>query len=165
MDMDEPLYTVAQAAEAAGVVVGTLRNWLQLGTVSLQKADASAPAGGTRLLSHRRVLQVAVMVDLIALGVAPARASRLAFGFSDLATGAGPDNGMTMRAQGALYSEPFSILVAHPHAQWPRVLWAKTTTPATSFLFAQTAHGMLSGLFLPLDPLVKRVHVVLGLND
>lgn len=184
LSLDEPAFTVVQAAQAARIAsVSTLRSWLQNGVISLGKSDTNATQGGTRKLSHRRVLQVAVMVDLIGLGVAPARAAKLALQFSDSSTSAGPDNGQVMRFPGELYPERFTVLVAHPHSDMARMVWAKmakpgvpatpTTpavapvpgTPATSFLFTQTAQGMVPGLFLPLDPLVKRVHSALGLND
>lgn len=165
-DLDEPLYTVAQAAQVCGLAsVSTLRSWLQTGIISLGKSDTGASQGGTRKLSHRRVLQVAVMTDLTGIGVAPARAARLAFGFSDVGTGAGPDNGMVQRIAGEVYPEPFTVLVAHLHTDVPRIMWARNGTPAVSMMFSQSAPGMLPGLFLPLDPVVKRVHFGLGLND
>ena len=164
--IDEPSYTVVQAASAAGVTsVNTLRSWLQNGVISLGNLDENATQGGTRKLSYRRVLQVAVMVALVDLGVPPARASNAAFLFSDCGTQLHLNGGVVVRLPGELYPEPFTVLIVHPDAQGPSVVWAKPGRSETSYLLTQNDEGMRPGLFLPLDPIVKRLNRVLGLNE
>src|SRR4051794_17428403 len=111
-DLDRPIATIKQVAAMCGKSVNTLRSWFQTGTVALQQIDVSAPAGGKRLLSVRRVLQIVIMVALVDwLRIEPDRAAGLAFGFSDVGNDKGdPDAGNTERDPGELYKAAYTWL-------------------------------------------------------
>lgn len=161
LDLDTPAITVADAAGAADdLSVNTLRSWMQSGFVLLGRTDAAAPAGGTRLLSVRRVLQIAIMAELVRLHrLAPARAARIAMSFSDISDASPtPDNGGKPREPGCVFGHPdFTWLVFHPNHETGRVVRVSNTTTALQLAQSLEGPGLSPGGFLPLDKIVMRV--------
>ncbi|MCJ2065057.1 hypothetical protein MKK63_20420 [Methylobacterium sp. J-088] len=161
-ELDIPLFSVADAAEVAGTSVNTLRSHMHHGLIGLRKMDEAAPAGGTRLLTLRRVIQIAIMYELIrAHRQAPARAAQLAANFTDFASGSPtPDNGGKLREPGRTFGQPdFTWLVFHGDEGVGRIVRIQRTTTATELAVKFDGNGLVPGAWLPLDPIVKRVEL------
>ena len=157
IDLETPRITVMQVAEWCRVSPNTLRSWMQAGTLILKDAEL-APAGGTRLLTGRRVLQIAVMAELIRMGVAPGPASQHALAFSDFADDVVmPWAGGLERDPGGLYRpNAYSWLVAHPDENWPRIVAIVPGVDCTDRL--RDINGALRRMIiLPLDEVVMPI--------
>lgn len=160
IDLDTPLYSVAEAAKVAQTSVNTLRSHMHHGLVGLGGFDAAAPAGGVRLLTLRRVMQIAIMYELIrAHRLGPARAAQLAAHFTDFGDASPlPDNGGKQRDPGRTFGVPdFTWLVFHGDEGVGRIVRVQRTTTATELAVTFGATGLVPGAWLPLDAIVKRV--------
>jgi hypothetical protein len=85
-EIDRPRYLLGQVARAAGISAKTLKSWIERKNVVLGEHDwDSHGKGSSRVFTPRRVLAVAVMAELIKLGVYPHMAGRMGSTFSDWA--------------------------------------------------------------------------------
>ncbi|MBE2181610.1 MAG: hypothetical protein IAE97_14185 [Chthoniobacterales bacterium] len=120
LPLDSPLFPVAVAAQAALTAPGTMRMWLQRGSVQLLESDASfeqslvpSKGGSPRLLTLRAVLTLATAAALVRKGTDVKDAYKAAKNwtwFGDDWDGQGP----CPRDPAELYPEPdFTVLVQH----------------------------------------------------
>jgi hypothetical protein len=73
---DTPKFLLGDAAAASGVKPNVLKAWLARGIVDLDRHDLEASGkGSSRLLTLRTVLGIAVMAELVRLGLPPHRAA------------------------------------------------------------------------------------------
>jgi hypothetical protein len=84
--LDEPLFRLSDAAQAAGIDASLLRSWLHREPVIVALGEYDQPAQGTGrrvLLTLRRVISIAIAVEFVELGVITSRAGRAAFLITD----------------------------------------------------------------------------------
>jgi hypothetical protein len=90
------IYTAGTVASATGTSLPTLQRYKQQGLVRLQPCDVPSSGSGDKCgYSHRRAIQIALITELNKIGIAPSRAAKAAFEFSD--------KGNSGRAVGELY--------------------------------------------------------------
>jgi hypothetical protein len=78
------LYPAGIASEAAGMPPATMQRCLQRNHITMQPCDKpSRGCGENRGYSTRRINQMALTVELTALGISPSRAAKAAYEFSD----------------------------------------------------------------------------------
>jgi hypothetical protein len=109
--LDEPMYLLGEAAMAAGISVGLLKSWIsrEPKVLPLGRYDRKAHGkGSARVLTLRRVFSIAVIAELVSLGIAPSRAGLLAHTLTDFQL----QNFGTGTAIGAADSD--AILFAYP---------------------------------------------------
>src|SRR5262245_24059595 len=108
-DLDEALYTIANGSEIARLHPGTSASWFSKDWIKPSREDRPAKSrGATTMLSGRRVLQLAIAAEAVALGVHPKMACAAARHFTDL--------GDDVRVPGELFSEagdPLTALVIY----------------------------------------------------
>jgi hypothetical protein len=83
--LDDPLYKLGDAAEAAALDVALLRSWLDREPIiELGRFDqAPQGTGKPRLLTLRRIIAIAIAAELVELGIITSRAGRIATLFTD----------------------------------------------------------------------------------
>jgi hypothetical protein len=94
IDMDVPKYTLGEVASAADVDAIVLQNWLNPKrsapnhrVLILRERDReSRGTGHPRLFTLRRLLQIAITVQLVGLHVRPRQASEAALKFTDMSS-------------------------------------------------------------------------------
>lgn len=70
--------------EVTGTPLATLQRYLDRGHITLQPCDVQSGGSGQRRgFSPRRIFQIAIVKEIIGLGVSPSRASKAAFAFTD----------------------------------------------------------------------------------
>jgi hypothetical protein len=104
IDLDNPRYTVSQAAVVSGLTIPTGRSWIPHLWLT-EKDRKAAVAGATTLLTARRVLQMAIGAELAKRGVHPRLACHAALEFTDRADSYG-DPDIPPRTPGELFDAP-----------------------------------------------------------
>jgi hypothetical protein len=86
--LDTPRYILGDVAAAADVSAVTLKMWFSREplVVPLGPYDRPGRKGVPRLFTLRRVYATAITSELVSIGFRAAKAGRLAFSFTDLAT-------------------------------------------------------------------------------
>ena len=111
-DAHEPRFSSDAACKAAGIDGATLKNWISRRPSAVVLGAGERRQAGKRTiyrLSLRRVLQLAIMGELVRLGHAPREAASHAARFTDGGTGslAGRDS----RQAGELFPRNFTLLL------------------------------------------------------
>jgi hypothetical protein len=112
ISMDEPLWSVGQAARAAGAAPTTISTWYTRGHLWLAEQDKRADQNGlAHKLSLRTVLRIGAMQALVAQGVPPQRAGQAAKRWTDSSRRPAP-GGLLVPARnpGELFGEGETIL-------------------------------------------------------
>lgn len=159
-DLDSPRFRISDACRAARAEPNTVRAWLQRGHFTLGAADIRAAVNGaSHSLSRRRVYQIAIAAELVALGIHPKRAASLAAGFTDVGNGLDPDSQGHERDPGALYGNGAQTwLVAHAGEDASRAVRVPADRSAWEILTWRHSAAVI----LPLDAVLTRVDQVLG---
>lgn len=167
-DIDSPLYEISRVAVAVGANAHSLRTWMQRGYWHLNpdRGDTKAPVVGTsHRLSLRTALHIGTAVELMRVGLDPARAFNAAFFFawtSSPLEGSGED-----RMPGELYPDPYwTLLVAYPDQKQGVVLKVDPEkTPLTDLFFHPhatfTSGAQRSGAFVWLNQVDRQVRTAL----
>jgi hypothetical protein len=123
MNIDAKLYPSAQAVAAAGIEMATLKNWLsrEPAVLLLHKSERVGTGASTRFqFSFRRIMQIAIIAELVRLGFAPRHAGTLAASFTDIgeAYGGWSEEDIRQaqaaaRAPGMLFKKGLTVLVAN----------------------------------------------------
>jgi hypothetical protein len=101
------LYTAGAVAKATDTPLPTIQRYKQQGLVRLQSCDVPSSGSGEKCgYSLRRLIQVALITELSRIGIAPSRAAKAAFAFSD--------QGNPGRAVGELYPLGTTLLAGLP---------------------------------------------------
>lgn len=178
------------ACKAAGIDGATLKNWMTReppallvseedrakfreqgfdigGAISERLAGGS---GRSHLFTYRRVMQMALVAEMVALGLSPRRAGTLALGFSDVGEavaywGGGPAPEIP-RWPGELFPEGRTVLVAYPGDDHSQVINVPAGKPTYSVLEALRVGTRRSGSAIIVDVNVvdDRVRASLGLD-
>lgn len=164
----DQLFNAEQAAEAAGTTTGTLRAWLQRGTIL--PGDGDKPANGSgyyHFFSLNRVVQLALAVELVAFGLPTRRAGMLAAGFTDVGNtpGDGPDAAGETREPGALYTNGRTVLIAHEGADVGRVVCVRPGTPVELLFNVPGAGPRLVACMVDVNAVVRRVRAALDVAE
>lgn len=86
--LDVPKLLLGDAAYAAGVSANLLKAWLSREPLVIKLGEHDQMAlgkGSARVLTLRRVIQIALTAELVRLAVAPQRAGKLSFIITDVA--------------------------------------------------------------------------------
>jgi hypothetical protein len=167
IDLDAPRFTTPDACIAAGIGPATLRGWLsrEPAIILLRKSDQ--PATGVdhrRLLTLRRVFQIALTAELMRLGVLAQRAGNLAALFTDqggerpAVRPSNPD--YAHRLPGHLFANGSTVLVANKGRFGP-IISAVTNKP---FAEVFTRHNS-NALVVNVGEMVDRVLAALRLTE
>lgn len=163
-DLFTPQVATSDALAAAGVKLADLNNWVGRGdppTLQLDDGERIGEGRGARFaLTIATVLRLAIMTRLVAIGVAPKRASAIAFRFSHFAHGPVPGK-WPKRKPGELYSEGFTFLVVSPARPTGDVVNLTAKTPAFE-LVRQARSG--ATVILNLNEVVADVRGALRLD-
>lgn len=176
---DDPRFTLAQVAEAAGCAVGTLRSWLQRGHFRLDMAVGDSPAevaGKAHLVTLRRALHVGAAVELIRNDMDPARAFRAALSFVDTYNPQFEADGRFRDPEG-LFADGYTLLAVYPGIEHGIVMWvdaenaankpgrAPNASPLLNIFFPRAVNGrQVSGTFVWLNMIDRRVRTSLLSN-
>jgi hypothetical protein len=172
VSFDVPRWTTGRAADAAGIPVSTASNWISPSRLKegrrpvIEFGDhdaAPGEAGGMRLWSLRRVLQLAITAALVQQNIPPATAARLAFAFTDSGSAY---SGPRKRLPGTLFptSEGLTLLVVD--GDDARVVAAQPEAPLTE-AFGRRFNIMSRPVLtvVNLNFVIGRVFKTLGLED
>jgi hypothetical protein len=171
-DPHAPQFGLSDAARAAGVTTATLKNWLYAGRIGrcIKKPAVvlgafdrgSRGTGNPRLLSMRTVIQIAVIAELVAMGIEPSKAGPAAAKFTDMAshkpsgwTGVEKPDIALMRLPGQLFKQGITYLVVDRNSA--RVI-KQSELPEV----AQRDTGLA---VVNLNMLVERVYERLGIEE
>ncbi|MBS7696237.1 hypothetical protein [Chelatococcus sp. YT9] len=148
--------TLSVVAQATGVPLGALCQWVQRGALALGEGDTPpAGQGHAALLGKRRLAQVAIVGALTRAGAMTGRAVRLAYHFSDKRDGLDEDGAFLRREPGELYAGRDTYLVAAPGAP-PQIVGAPPGTAHSRIIAAACNRTNPAGtLVLHLDPIVS----------
>lgn len=118
--LDEPCFSLRQAAEAVDLPVDTVRFWFRGGHATFDPADKLAPTGATTHVSLRTVFRLAIMAELKRVGMSPGDAFAAAVNFADFEEMRAQDLGdatasVDLRPPGELFSDGHTLLVVWPH--------------------------------------------------
>lgn len=133
-DLDTPRWLADDAIRSTGVAADTLRNWLDPARSVVVMGQHDRRAGGSgrpHLLTLRRVYQIALVQELVRIGIAPHRAGPAAATFTD----AGSED----RLPGRLYKSGLTILIVH--SEGARVVHMPTTSDAVDLVASIFAPG------------------------
>src|SRR5262245_20571594 len=84
-ELDKLSYTFEEAAAGVGIKPGLLRTWITRSpiVIALGGREQKPKKGVPGRLTLRRVIAIALVAELVALGVRPALAGSIAFNFTD----------------------------------------------------------------------------------
>jgi hypothetical protein len=154
-NLDDPRFTIAQVAKAAGISANTLRSWFQRKHFLLRWADKrAADFGDAHLLSLRTALQVGTAVELYRSRVHPARAAKIALAFTHF--------GDEARHPGELFSKGFTALVAHPEVDDATVIYFDGNTPLEQVFFSRGPGKQVSVLVVWINFVDHRIRTSLS---
>lgn len=170
-------FTSAQVAAAARISPDTLKNWVSRrpAVVILNQYDEAGGGKGSRnLFSLNRVMQVAIMADLVRLGWGPNDAAVAAIRFTDIggvaAGWVGEEEIKPTRSPGALFETGETILVGRPprageHAPFAQVLnvQPKDTWTTLAHLMQVCADDPAGATILNIGDIMLRVRLSLNL--
>lgn len=178
-DSSDPVarFTSAEVCKAARISAETLKNWVSRkpAIVLLNEKDQ---AGGTRgvpnFFSLNRVLQIAIMADLVRLGWNVRPAAWAAIAFTDIGETVGGWVGdpppALGRMPGQLFADGETLLIARPPASGQERPFAEVVNvaPTTSWAdikqqFAADIFGPNGATVLSLSDIMFRVRMALGL--
>jgi hypothetical protein len=174
----ENRYTSAQACEAAGISTVTLKNWIgrHAPAILLTKAEReNVGKGRPLLLSFNRIMQIALVAELVGLGFQPRPAAMAAVAYTDLSSSEGAsgwradeDEGLPehpalpARMPGQLFPSGLTYLVVPRGANSETKVNGKCINVTTDM----PAHELLDGVFaaavVDVSALHRRVRSVLG---
>jgi hypothetical protein len=113
-DAHEPRFSSDAACEAAGIDSATLKNWISRKPSAVAVGPDERRQVGKKTvyrLSLRRVLQLAIMGELVRLGHAPREAASHAARFTD--GDSGPSGGRDSHQPGELFPRNFTLLLVY----------------------------------------------------
>ena len=148
---DQPMFFTGDVCRAVGIEQSTLKNWITRGAILMSDDDRkrfgvdgpsherlASGSGRSHLFTLRRVVQIALTAELVALGLPPLRAAMLALGFTDVGDGGGGWVGEPIelgRLPGQLYKDGLTLLVAYPEEESSHVINVDPKTPLYEVLF------------------------------
>ncbi|MDB5451439.1 MAG: hypothetical protein JWO33_17 [Caulobacteraceae bacterium] len=154
-----PMYLIGQAADAAGIPVVTLKNWLNPARGVVLPGGGGGAKGAPRLFSLLRIYQIAITAELVRLGQDPSASAKAALKFSD--TGAG--SGKAKRRPGQLFEDGDTYLCVTPGGA-ARVVKVPSDLTVRELVSELTAGNPSRGLImLNLESIVLSVRHSLGL--
>ena len=187
-DVDAPQFFTADACRAAGIDPATLKNWItrtpsaillsQEDKLKFQEAGApieteprermAAGSGRSHLFTFRRVMQIALTAELVALGFPPRKAGMVAVGFTDVGHGGAGYVGdgepiRIKRLPGELYPDGWTILVAESDRETGRTVNVHHNTLLTELLFT-SARPPSTLVIVNVNAVDRRVRAALGLD-
>ena len=161
-ELEQPQFTIAQVAKAAGIQANTLRSWFQRGHFTLGDSDKRADFGDAHLLSLRTALQVGTAVELYRSGAHPARSEKLALAFTLLGD-ADQATGETIRGAGELFpgNGVYTALIAYPGIDDAKVVRFDDKVPALSEAFWSNAGRQSSAQIVWLNRVDRKIRIAL----
>jgi hypothetical protein len=151
MLLDQPIFTVAEAAEMAGIGSRTARTWISEGFIGWRCDQLAAVAGATTILSVRSALAMAIAGKLTALGMSPGTACHAARSFTDTSNPLeAPGH---HRDPGECFADPFTAIIVYDDGD-SRVVRSKGRQLDEVLTLPNHRDG---GRFLPVDFIVKKV--------
>jgi hypothetical protein len=126
--LDEPAYPLGKMAQAAEVLPGTIRTWLQRKQLNwgLNEVEDPQKNGMARMFSLRTVFRVAVVARLCSFGMSPSVAEQ----YATLVT----DRQLTGRESNLLFPEAHTYLVIDPLRSRAVVQAVKSTETNLSYV-------------------------------
>lgn len=186
-DPDVPQIFSADACKAAGTDPATLKNWIsrtpsailmsdddraafagqtELTDTGSSKERVSAGSGRSHLFTYRRVMQIALVQELVDMGFPPRRAGMIAAGFTDVGDGGGGFVGDTVeigRMPGELYKSGLTFLIAAKGREIGHVLQVTMKTPMVEALF-HGGHDRTSAAIVDVTKVHAKVTAGLGVE-
>lgn len=161
-DPEIPQISSADACRAAGIDAATLKNWLSRSPAVLPLAITERVPAGARtvfLFPMRRVYQLAIIAELVRMGLTPKVAAAHATRFTD---SGGTSYGGHTRLPGRLFESAETFLVASTTNDSARVVAISPDTHLTKVL-ADLSPASSGAFFLNLGHVYYRVRSELGL--
>jgi hypothetical protein len=160
-DLNLPQFSSDLACEAAGIDAATLKKWISRKppAVFLLRNERRKVGNRTFLsFSLRRVLQIAIIAELVDIGLSPMDAAFSAAAFTD------SEDSIHGRRPGALFSQDNTLLLIRSKVDaevvnessalsWRQILRSKSGSPPAP----------PKGVLLDLNSIDRRVRTVLGL--
>jgi hypothetical protein len=134
---DVPMFFTGDVCRAVGVDQVTLKNWIARGAILMSDEDRArlgvegpsherlaTGSGRSHLFTLRRVVQIALIAELVRLGFSPSKAGVLALGFTDVGKGSIDENGKPaiQRFPGQLHKSGHTLLIAHPDQETSTII-------------------------------------------
>jgi hypothetical protein len=169
-----PKYSSQAACKAAGISAATLGNWLSRKppAVLLAEEERENVRRGTRLLlSFNRVLQLALMTELVDHGFTARNAAEITWRFSDLtkaSEGSGWSSDETpeeiakrLRMPGKLYPTGLTVLLAYKDLLLGRLINVRDGMPFESIFSPDDRRQIESVAVVWVNPIHSRVRLAL----
>lgn len=148
------------ACEAARIDAATLKNWISRKPSAVFLADDERVQAGERSFfrfSYRRVMQLAITAELVAVHISPREAAWMAAAFTDT------DDNVDGRRLGELYQENFTVLVVTSSGAFVVNAAAKQNWRTLYKLSPIAPSQATLSIALDLNQIDMRVRTVLGL--
>lgn len=152
-------YGSAAVCAAARIDAKTINNWLsRKPSVVLLSDDERREAGERKRFSFdfRRVMQIALTAELVALGFLPRRAAECAAKFTDMSSD------MKVRKPGDLFKDATTYLVIPREGEAPRVVPGKEDTTIDTLLNPEYGAPMSAAVVIRVDDIYARVRASLA---
>ncbi len=165
-------FSSTDACLAAGISMDTLKNWASRDPPAILLSKAERTDTGRLLLSYRRLLQIAIVAELVRVGILPRRAGMWAAGFTDVGDGYGGWSGEEIaeaakkaRGPGDLYENGFTFLVAYPDEDTADVRNVSPTTSIFDIFWARRIETQKVAIVVNLNTLDQQVRAALNIDS
>jgi hypothetical protein len=168
-DPDLPQFPSAISCEAARLDADTLKNWASRKPPAVHIGEEERVQIGDKTeyrLTLRRVLQLAITVELVALGFSPREAALHAFNFTDMEASPGAKGKPTLLPlkRGVLFRKDYTLLIVYSRSYAEVVnVKADKTWRLVLRSSAFPAH-VTSAAIVNLNNVDRRVRTTLGLD-
>ena len=149
---NKPQVSSADACLAAGIDIATLKNWVSRGVILLDKNERTPGDRPTFVLQLATVYQIAIVSELVKLGISPSHAREWAWTFTE-AGGKG-------RPPGTLFKDGLTYMGGNAELERPQIVNVTEETRAYELLALTDTGGTV--ILLNLGGLIQRVKRALG---
>jgi hypothetical protein len=160
-DVNLPQFPSDVACEAARIDLPTLKNWISRKPPAVFVAENERQQSGERAFyrfTFRRVMQIAIVAELVGLGIGPTDAAWMAATFTD------SENSNQKRNAGELFRKNFTVLVvASTHISSLVNADAETAWRLLPKLSIMKSSNLTSQIIVNLNQIDARVRVSVGL--
>ncbi|SFU86595.1 MULTISPECIES: hypothetical protein [unclassified Methylobacterium] len=158
-------YGSAIACAAARLDRKTFNNWLSRKPAVILLSDEERREAGERKrfsFDERRIVQIALTAELVALGVQPRRAAMCAVCFTDAAEGQEAHPAFPQRLPGELFEGAYTFLVVPPGDAPAKVLPVTADTSVIELMHPEYGAPFHTAIVIRINDVVARVKAAIA---
>lgn len=166
--LDVPRFSARDALAVGPKSYATLRSWNDTEAFLMRESDRrSLGTGRPHLFTLRRILQIALIAEMVKFGLSPRRAGIFAAGFTDVGDAEAGWEGepdQLNRLPGQLYPTGDTLLIVYPDEDEAEIVNVHTSVSIANLFRSRTKQFPASAIIVDIGLVDARVRQTLGLS-